>query len=125
MISKLFSISPRPLQSLCEKIRMMDPNETTARKVEAAFRIHAGLAPGWLETVSEVTLARELRKCGLRVRRQVPVHIEGDGLPEPPSPSGEVEGGGSRRAAENAEKTRTVERGGILVNRISNIFGLD
>lgn len=33
-----------------------------------------------LETVYEVVLAHELRKRGLRVRRQVPVPIEFDGL---------------------------------------------
>src|SRR5579862_4628350 len=36
--------------------------------------------PGLLETVYEVTLAHELRKRGLTVRRQVPVPIEFDNL---------------------------------------------
>jgi GxxExxY protein len=58
----------------------MEPNEVTAQIVDAAYRIHTGLGPGLLETVYEVTLAHELRKRGLRVRRQVPVPIEFDGL---------------------------------------------
>jgi GxxExxY protein len=58
----------------------MEPNEITAQVVDAAFKIHTQLGPGLLETVYEVTLAHELRKRGLRVRRQVPVPIEFDGL---------------------------------------------
>ena len=58
----------------------MEPNEITAQVVDAAFRIHAQLGPGLLETVYEVTLAHELRKRGLRVRCQVAVPIEFDGL---------------------------------------------
>jgi GxxExxY protein len=38
------------------------------------------VGPGLLETVYEAILAHELRKRGLRVRRQVPVPIEYEGL---------------------------------------------
>jgi GxxExxY protein len=58
----------------------MEPNDITAQIVDAAYNIHTQLGPGLLETVYEVTLAHELRKRGLRVRRQVPVAIEFDGL---------------------------------------------
>jgi GxxExxY protein len=58
----------------------MQPNEVTAQIVDAAVKIHTQPGPGLLETVDEVTLAHELRKRGLRVRRQVPVAIELDGL---------------------------------------------
>jgi len=58
----------------------MEPNEITAQIVDAAFQIHSQRGPGLLETVDEVTRAHELRKRGLRVRRQVPVPIEYDGL---------------------------------------------
>jgi GxxExxY protein len=58
----------------------MEPNEVTAQIVDAAVKIHTQLGPGLLETVYEVTLAHELRKRGLRVRRQVPIAIELDGL---------------------------------------------
>ena len=66
--------------TLREKVRSMAPNEITAQMVDAACKIHTPLGPGLLETVDEVTLARELRKRGLRVRRQVPVSIEFEGL---------------------------------------------
>ena len=58
----------------------MAPNEITRQIVDAAFRIHVALGPGLLETVYEVALAHELQKRGLRVRRQVPIPIEYDGL---------------------------------------------
>ncbi len=48
--------------------------------MDAAFKLHIELGPGLLETVYEVVLAHELRKRGLRVRRQVPVPIEFGGL---------------------------------------------
>ena len=55
-------------------------NDVTAQIVDAAYQIHQQLGPGLLETVDEVILAHELRKRGLRVRRQVPVPVEYDGL---------------------------------------------
>ncbi len=55
-------------------------NDITAQIVDAAYQIHQELGPGLLETVYEVVLAHELRKRGLRVRRQVPVAVEYDGL---------------------------------------------
>jgi iron complex transport system substrate-binding protein len=58
----------------------MAPNEITGQIVDAAYKIHLQLGPGLLETVYEVTLAHELRKRGFRVRRQVPVPIEFEGL---------------------------------------------
>jgi GxxExxY protein len=58
----------------------MPPNEITRQIVDAAYRIHTAVGPGLLETVYEVALAHELKKRGLRVRRQVPIPIEYDGL---------------------------------------------
>jgi GxxExxY protein len=58
----------------------MELNEVTAKIVDAAYQIHTQLGPGLLETVYEVALAHELKKRGLRVRRQVPVPIEFDSL---------------------------------------------
>jgi GxxExxY protein len=66
--------------TLRERIRIMEPNEITAQIVDAAYKIHTQLGPGLLETVYEVTLAHELRKRGLGVRRQVPVPIDYDNL---------------------------------------------
>jgi GxxExxY protein len=69
-----------PSATLRETFRIMEPNEVTAQIVDAAYRIHTELGPGLLETVYEVTLAHALRKRGLRVRRQVPVPVEYEGL---------------------------------------------
>ncbi|HEX3718578.1 MAG TPA: GxxExxY protein [Verrucomicrobiae bacterium] len=57
----------------------MKPNEITAQIVDAAYRIHTQLGPGLLETVYEVTLAFELQRRGLRVRRQIPMPVEYEG----------------------------------------------
>jgi GxxExxY protein len=66
--------------TLREEFQIMAPNEITAQIVDAAYKIHLELGPGLLETVYEAILAHELRKRGLRVRRQVPVPIEYEGL---------------------------------------------
>ena len=58
----------------------VSPNEITRQIVDAAYKLHTALGPGLLETVYEVALAHELQKRGLRVRRQVPVPIDYDGL---------------------------------------------
>jgi GxxExxY protein len=58
----------------------MPPNEITRQIVDAAYHLHVSLGPGLLETVYEVALAHELQKRGLRVRRQVAIPIEYDGL---------------------------------------------
>lgn len=69
-----------PSATLRETICIMEPNEISAQIVDAAFKIHTQLGPGLLETVYEVSVAHELTKRGLGVRRQVPVPIEFDGL---------------------------------------------
>ena len=53
--------------------------------VDAAFKVHAQLGPGLLESIYEKCLFKELTKKGLRVRRQVPVPIiyDGEVLDEP------------------------------------------
>ena len=55
------------------------------RIVDAAFKVHAQLGPGLLESIYEKCLFKELTKKGLRVRRQVPVPIiyDGEVLDEP------------------------------------------
>ena len=57
----------------------MHENQIGTAVVDSAVRLHQALGPGLLEVVSEVTLARELQKRGLRVERQVAVPIEHDG----------------------------------------------
>ena len=43
--------------------------------VDAAFLVHKSLGPGLLESVDEICLAYELRRRGLKVRRQEPIPI--------------------------------------------------
>ena len=57
----------------------MHENEIGTLIVDCAVHLHKALGPGLLETVYEVTLARQLEKRGLSVRRQVPVSIEYEG----------------------------------------------
>ncbi|SRR6266487_467197 len=55
-------------------------NQLSKIILDAAFKVHAKTGPGLLETVYEVTLAHELRKQGLDVKRQVPIPIIYDEL---------------------------------------------
>ena len=48
----------------------MAENEIATTVVDAAYTIHTRLGPGLLESVYETTLAYELTKRGLTVRRQ-------------------------------------------------------
>lgn len=48
----------------------MTENEIATIIVDAAYKIHARLGPGLLESVYEATLAYELAKRGLQLRRQ-------------------------------------------------------
>ena len=58
----------------------MTENEIGKIIVDSALAVHRALGPGLLETVYEITLAHELKKRGLAVRRQVPVRVEYDGI---------------------------------------------
>lgn len=53
----------------------MDENDIAKIVVDAAFQVHKKLGPGLLESVYETILTHELKKCGLKVNRQVPVPI--------------------------------------------------
>ncbi len=55
-------------------------NQLSKIILDAAFKVHTKTGPGLLETVYEVTLAHELRKQGLDVKRQVPIPIIYDEL---------------------------------------------
>jgi len=48
----------------------MTENEIATTIVDAAYKIHTRLGPGLMESVYEATLAYELSKRGLRLRRQ-------------------------------------------------------
>lgn len=55
-------------------------DDVTGAIVDAAYRLHAGLGPGLLESVYESILARDLQRRGLLVERQKPISFEYDGL---------------------------------------------
>ena len=55
-------------------------NQLSKIILDAAFKVHTKTGPGLLETVYEVTLAHELRKQGLDVKRQVSIPIIYDEL---------------------------------------------
>ena len=58
----------------------MTENEIATVVVDACVHIHRVLGPGMLESVYERVLAHELQKRGLRVRRQVPIAVEYEGV---------------------------------------------
>ena len=58
------------LAPLRETLIPMTENEIATTVVDAAYTIHTRLEPGLLESVYETTLAYELTKRGLTVRRQ-------------------------------------------------------
>ena len=68
VFSSIFDTSMDELNGLSEKI------------IGCAIKVHRTLGPGLLESAYEVCLVHELRKCGLRVERQVPLRIVYDGI---------------------------------------------
>ena len=55
-------------------------DDITGEIVDAAYKLHAGLGPGLLESVYEVVLSRDLERRGLRIERQKSLSFEDDGL---------------------------------------------
>lgn len=55
-------------------------DDITGEIVDAAYKLHAGLGPGLLESVYEAVLCRDLQRRGLRIERQRSVSFEYDGL---------------------------------------------
>ena len=58
----------------------MNENEIGKIIVDRAVRLHMALGPGLLESVYEVLLAHQLQQAGLKVRRQVAIPIEFEGV---------------------------------------------
>jgi GxxExxY protein len=54
----------------------MNENQIGNAVIDAAIAVHRELGPGLLESVYETILAYELTRCGLNVRKQVPMTIE-------------------------------------------------
>lgn len=68
-------MKPKKFQVLSEEL------EDIARKiVDLAFAVHKIFGPGLLEKVYELAFCHELRKRGLKVRRQVEIPIVYDGI---------------------------------------------
>ena len=55
-------------------------DDITGEIVDAALKLHRRLGPGLLESVYEAVLARELERRGLRVKRQMQVAFDFDGM---------------------------------------------
>lgn len=55
-------------------------DEIAKQIVDSAFKVHATLGPGLLESVYETCLVHELKSRGLEIRQQVPVSISYEGL---------------------------------------------
>ena len=58
----------------------MIENELSGVIVDCCFQIHKGLGPGIFESVYENILAYELKKAGLRIKRQHPIPVIWDGV---------------------------------------------
>ena len=58
----------------------MTENEIGKTVVDSAIAVHQELGPGLLELVYEVVLTHELEQRGLKVKRQVPISIEYNGV---------------------------------------------
>lgn len=57
----------------------MQLNDITGQIVDASLKIHREFGPGLLESIYETLLVNELKKRGLEVQRQVPLHLIYDG----------------------------------------------
>jgi len=58
----------------------MDIEHLARLCVDRGFRLHRDLGPGLLESVYETLMFEGLRRDGLHVSRQQPVHVEHDGI---------------------------------------------
>ena len=58
----------------------MNINDVTAEIVDGAIKVHSILGPGLLERAYLVCFAHELGKRGLRVRTEVPMSVQYDGV---------------------------------------------
>lgn len=60
--------------------RHVDPNSLTKRIIGCAFEVQNELGCGFLEKVYENALVHSMRKVGLKVEQQVPIHVVFDGI---------------------------------------------
>ena len=59
---------------------MRDIDQITGEIIDAAFKLHARLGPGLLESVYSILLTRSLQLRGLTVEREKEVSFEFDGV---------------------------------------------
>jgi GxxExxY protein len=59
---------------------MRDIDDLTRDVIGVAIRLHSQLGPGMLESVYETLLAGRLVDLGFSVDRQMPIHLEFDGV---------------------------------------------
>lgn len=60
--------------------RQLDEDEISHIVLDCAYRVHSKLGPGLLESTYRVCLAHELIRSGLRVRQEVSLPVEYDGI---------------------------------------------
>jgi GxxExxY protein len=58
----------------------MELNDLSEKIIGCAIKVHRTLGPGLLESTYEVCLVHELKKAGLKVKRQVSLPIFYDGI---------------------------------------------
>ena len=56
-------------------------NQITEKIIGCAYRVSNTLGAGFLEKVYENALGYELKKTGLKVFQQCPIHVKYDGIP--------------------------------------------
>ena len=59
---------------------MTDLEDLSAIVIDVGFKLHEALGPGLLESAYELILCERLRHQGLKVDRQLPIHIAFDGI---------------------------------------------
>ena len=56
-------------------LESMETNKITEKILKAAFKVHAELGPGLLESAYKACLVHELKKCGLKTEVEKPVPL--------------------------------------------------
>ena len=58
----------------------LEHQELTGKIIAAAINVHKALGPGFIESIYENALVLELRRCGLKVEKEVVVPIKYEGV---------------------------------------------
>lgn len=65
---------------MIKKIVQMNENELSYKIIGVAFKLHASLGPGLLESAYECAFAHDLEEIGLEVKRQLPISFGYKGI---------------------------------------------